>query len=150
MYLEEKIADLLNRVEVLEREAAIPRCSVSVLDQIRGIQNRVAIACGVDLESILGDSHLEHLVWPRHVAMYMVMQHVNASRKLMGDCFRREHSTLWHAVRAVRNRVAYDKVVARQVQTLEKLILEFKSARTGDMNNDSSPASAEIKDGSTL
>ncbi len=145
MYLEEQIADLLKRVAALERENSIPRCPGTVLDQIRGIQTRVAIACGVELEQLLGESRLESIVWPRQVAMFLVHKNVKASTPLIGGCFHRDHSTILHGVRTVKNRISYDASAAREVQTLEKLIVEFKSERAADFPVGSSPASAKRK-----
>jgi chromosomal replication initiator protein len=54
---------------------------------------------GVPMSYILGLSRVAHVVAARHLSMYRIRMELNYSYPAIGRIFKRDHSTVHHAVR---------------------------------------------------
>jgi chromosomal replication initiator protein len=68
------------------------------------IVDKVARLAGVEPADILGHSHRRDIAWPRQFAMWQARQH-GLPYVTIGRFFRRDHTTVIHACRAVEARM---------------------------------------------
>lgn len=86
---------------------------------IARIQRRVAEFYQIPEDEMTGQSRVARIAFPRQVAMYLARQLTNHSTTEIGLAFGgRDHSTVLHAVNAVRRRAAAEPVVGRAVSIL--------------------------------
>ena len=66
----------------------------------------------------------ENIAFPRQVAMFLSRQLTESSLSAIGDAFGgRDHGTVLHACRAVKNRMEVDSNVRQAVGYLEKQLV---------------------------
>lgn len=66
------------------------------------IQHRVAVAYGLDLRMLLSERRARHLARPRQVAMWLCARLLpGLSLPQIGRAFRRDHTTVLHAIRKI-------------------------------------------------
>ena len=88
------------------------------------IQKRVAEHYDIRLADMTSKRRPENIAFPRQVAMYLCRNLTEASLSAIGDAFGgRDHGTVLHAVRAVKNRMEVDPQVRQTVGYLEKQLL---------------------------
>ena len=104
------------------------------LDQLRmaeaagvsvgAIRNLVAAAYGLTPAQIASDRRNAHVVGARQVAMYLARLRATASYPVIGRQFGdRDHTTVQHAVRRVRELIARDPAFAAQIDKLDRAVL---------------------------
>lgn len=109
---QETVESLLR--EVLQEEG---RTSIS----IEVIQKRVAEYYDIRLADMSSKRRPENIAFPRQVAMYLARQLTESSLSAIGETFGgRDHGTVLHACRLVKNRMEVDANVRQKVQYLEK------------------------------
>lgn len=64
----------------------------------------------------------QEIALPRQAAMVLTMQFSGAALKTVGRLFKRDHGTVLHAERAIKNRRLTDKDFRRKYSTAEQLI----------------------------
>jgi chromosomal replication initiator protein len=100
--------------EVLHEEG---RFSIS----IDLIQKRVAEHFDIRLADMTSKRRPENIAFPRQVAMYLARQMTESSLNTIGEAFGgRDHGTVLHACRLVRDRMEVDANVRQVVHYLEK------------------------------
>jgi len=91
---------------------------------IEEIQRRVAEHYDIRLADMKSKRRPESIAFPRQVAMFISRQHTDNSLSEIGDAFGgRDHGTVMHACRAVKNRMEVDAQVRQTVGYLEKQLL---------------------------
>jgi len=83
--------------------------------------NQVADYFGVDISEVRGARRVKNLVFPRHVAMFLLNKDCNMSLVEVGSWFGgRDHTTVMHAVSKVENLLREVKAVEVDVENVRK------------------------------
>ncbi len=91
---------------------------------IDSIQKRVAEHYDIRLADMTSKRRPENIAFPRQVAMYLARQLTESSLSSIGDAFGgRDHGTVLHACRQVKDRMEIDANVRQTVSYLEKQLL---------------------------
>jgi chromosomal replication initiator protein len=100
--------------EVLHEEG---RCTIS----IESIQKKVAEHYDIRLADMTSRRRPENIAFPRQVAMYLSRTLTESSLNTIGEAFGgRDHGTVLHACRLVKDRMEVDASVRQVVHYLEK------------------------------
>jgi chromosomal replication initiator protein len=100
--------------EILHEEG---RYSIS----IESIQKKVAEHFDIRLADMTSKRRPENIAFPRQIAMYLSRQMTESSLSLIGEAFGgRDHGTVLHACRLVKDRMEVDGHVRQVVSYLEK------------------------------
>lgn len=111
----EKAEELLR--EVLHEEG---RYSIT----IESIQKKVAEHFDLRVLDMTGKRRPEHIAFPRQIAMFLARQLTETSFNEIGEAFGgRDHGTVLHACRLVKDRMQVDPQVRHIVNFLEKQLL---------------------------
>ena len=103
--------------EVLHEEG---RCSIS----IEIIQRKVAEHFDIRLADMTSKRRPESIAFPRQIAMFLSRQMTEVSLSAIGDAFGgRDHGTVLHACRLVKDRMQVDATVRQVVNYLEKQLM---------------------------
>jgi chromosomal replication initiator protein len=91
---------------------------------IEVIQKKVAEHFDIRLADMTSKRRPEHIAFPRQVAMFLARQLTESSLSTIGEAFGgRDHGTVLHACRLVKDRMEIDSNVRHVVNYLEKLLL---------------------------
>jgi chromosomal replication initiator protein len=91
---------------------------------IEMIQRRVAEYFDIRLADMSGKRRPEHIAFPRQIAMYLARTLTESSLNTIGEAFGgRDHGTVLHACRQVKDRMQVEPTVRQKVHHLEKLLL---------------------------
>ncbi|HOX01233.1 MAG TPA: chromosomal replication initiator protein DnaA [Candidatus Paceibacterota bacterium] len=91
---------------------------------IETIQKRVAEHFDIRLADMTSKRRPENIAFPRQIAMYLARQMTESSLSVIGEAFGgRDHGTVLHACRLVKDRMEVDANVRQVVQYLEKQLL---------------------------
>jgi chromosomal replication initiator protein len=103
--------------EILNEEG---RCSVN----IEVIQKKVAEHFDIRLADMTSKRRPESIAFPRQVAMFLARQMTETSLSAIGEAFGgRDHGTVLHACRLVKDRMEVDPNVRQVVSYLEKALM---------------------------
>ena len=109
----------LQVVEGLLREVLHEEGRLTV--NIDTIQKRVAEHYDIRLADMTSKRRPENIAFPRQVAMYLSRQMTESSLNTIGEAFGgRDHGTVLHACRLVKDRMSIDATVRQVVSYLEK------------------------------
>ena len=88
------------------------------------IQKKVAEHFDIRLADMTSKRRPENIAFPRQIAMYLARQMTESSLNTIGEAFGgRDHGTVLHACRLVKDRMQVDSQVRQAVQYLEKLLM---------------------------
>jgi chromosomal replication initiator protein len=88
---------------------------------IDAIQKRVAEHFDIRLADMTSKRRPEHIAFPRQIAMFLARQMTESSLSSIGEAFGgRDHGTVLHACRLVKDRMEVDSSVRQVVHLLEK------------------------------
>ena len=88
------------------------------------IQKRVAEHFDIRLADMASKRRPENIAFPRQVAMFLARQLTDSSLNTIGEAFGgRDHGTVLHACRLVKDRMTVDAQVRQVVNYLEKQLL---------------------------
>ena len=91
---------------------------------IESIQKKVAEHFDIRLADMTSKRRPENIAFPRQVAMFLSRQLTENSLNSIGEAFGgRDHGTVLHACRLVRDRMEVDATVRQVVSYLEKQLL---------------------------
>jgi chromosomal replication initiator protein len=91
---------------------------------IEVIQKRVAEHFDIRLADMTSKRRPENIAFPRQVAMYLSRQLTESSLNTIGEAFGgRDHGTVLHACRQVKDRMEVDSNVRQTVSYLEKQLM---------------------------
>ncbi len=112
----------LETVETLLREILQEESRQVVTIDV--IQKRVAEHYDIRLADMTSKRRPENIAFPRQVAMYLSRQLTESSLNTIGEAFGgRDHGTVLHACRAVKDRMETDPQVRQTVGYLEKQLM---------------------------
>ena len=114
----------LNRetVEGLLREVLHEEGRFSI--NIEAIQKRVAEHFDIRLADMTSKRRPENIAFPRQIAMFLSRQMTESSLNSIGEAFGgRDHGTVLHACRLVKDRMEIDPSIRQVVSYLEKQLL---------------------------
>src|SRR6202453_1846565 len=114
----------LNRetVQSLLREVLHEEGRFSI--NIEAIQKRVAEHFDIRLADMTSKRRPENIAFPRQIAMYLSRQMTESSLNTIGEAYGgRDHGTVLHACRLVKDRMEVDANVRQVVNYLEKQLL---------------------------
>jgi chromosomal replication initiator protein len=91
---------------------------------IEAIQKRVAEHYDLRHADMTSKRRPEHIAFPRQIAMFLSRQLTESSLSTIGEAFGgRDHGTVLHACRLVKDRMEVDAGVRHAVTYLEKQLL---------------------------
>ena len=91
---------------------------------IEHIQKKIAEHFDLRLADMTSKRRPENIAFPRQVAMFLAREMTEISLSAIGDAFGgRDHGTVLHAWRVVRDRMEVDATVRQQVNYLEKQLM---------------------------
>ena len=91
---------------------------------IEVIQKKVAENFDIRLADMTSKRRPENIAFPRQIAMYLSRQLTESSLNVIGEAFGgRDHGTVLHACRLVKDRMEVDSNVRQRVLHLEKLLM---------------------------
>jgi chromosomal replication initiator protein len=109
-------------VEGLLREVLNEEGRYSV--NIEVIQKKVAEHFDIRLADMTSKRRPESIAFPRQVAMFLARQMTDTSLSAIGEAFGgRDHGTVLHACRLVKDRMSVDANVRQVVSYLEKVLM---------------------------
>ena len=112
----------IEMVENLLRETLHEEGRFSV--SIEAIQKKVAEHFDIRLADMTSKRRPENIAFPRQIAMYFARQLTDSSLNAIGEAFGgRDHGTVLHACRLVKNRMEVDANVRQVVHYLEKQLM---------------------------
>lgn len=83
----------------------------------------VALAYGIHPKIMTGPSRERDHAWPRQVAMYLTRELTRRSYKSIGETYGgRDHSTVFHACQAVRQRIEDNSFDRDDIETLRQVL----------------------------
>jgi chromosomal replication initiator protein len=86
---------------------------------VERVQDLTAEAFGVTRDELVGHGRAPRLTWPRQVAMYLARVHTGATLPAIAACFGgRSHTTVLHACRRTKERIATDPEASTIVREL--------------------------------
>jgi chromosomal replication initiator protein len=91
---------------------------------IEAIQKKVAEHFDIRLADMTSRRRFENIAFPRQIAMFLTRQMTESSLNAIGDAFGgRDHGTVMHACRLVKDRMEVDASVRQLISHLEKQLL---------------------------
>ena len=112
----------LEVVEELLREVLHEEGRYSI--NIEVIQKKVAEHYDIRLADMASKRRPENIAFPRQVAMYLARQMTESSLNTIGEAFGgRDHGTVLHACRLVKDRMQVDAQIRQVVNYLEKQLM---------------------------
>ena len=112
----------IEMVETLLRETLHEEGRFTV--SIEAIQKKVAEHFDIRLADMTSKRRPENIAFPRQIAMYFSRQLTESSLNAIGEAFGgRDHGTVLHACRLVKNRMEVDANVRQVVHYLEKQLM---------------------------
>ena len=96
-----------------------PHTPGSAAPSIPAIQATVARRFGIETAALVGSTRAVAVAWPRHVAMHLARELTGESLPAIAAAFGgRSHTTVLHACRRTRERIAADPAAAADVDNL--------------------------------
>lgn len=134
------LSNVRSEIVTLERRLAVLRDTAAALqanprpifpgDQAERIVTTVAAHFDLAVSDLLGRSKVEPVVWARNVATYLVRELTRWPTHRVGNVFKRDHGTVIHAYRRVKDRASIDPAFAADVATLNaKLAIQCNSPK---------------------
>ena len=112
----------LEVVEGLLREVLHEEGRYSI--NIEAIQKKVAEHFDIRLADMTSKRRPENIAFPRQIAMYLARQMTESSLNCIGEAFGgRDHGTVLHACRLVKDRMEIDANIRQTVGLLEKKLM---------------------------
>jgi chromosomal replication initiator protein len=91
---------------------------------IEFIQKKVAEHFDIRVADMASKRRPEHIAFPRQVAMYLARNLTESSLNTIGEAFGgRDHGTVLHACRHVRDRMQVEPEIRQKVNTVERQLL---------------------------
>ena len=84
------------------------------------IQKSVAEFYGLKMPDLMGKARPANIAFPRQIAMYLARQLTTLSFPAIAEQFKRNHSTILHAVGAVGKKMEESQEFKREIQLLER------------------------------
>jgi len=82
------------------------------------VVKKVAKFFNLKTEDILGTSRRSEIVRPRQIAIYLMRKESNYSYPTIGDFLKKDHSTIMHSYKKIRDSVNRDETVLRELNAV--------------------------------
>ena len=102
--------------------------SPSLRVRVAAIMEMVSKVFEIPASALLEPTRIPRVAEPRQVAMSMIREHSDLSLAEVGSIFRRDHGTVIHAVKAVRNRCETDARFSERVSEISRQVRRRFSA----------------------
>lgn len=89
------------------------------LGDVAIIITAVARSYPINPKRLISRQRAQHVVVPRHIAMFLAAELTSHSLTAIGTAFDRDHTTVMHAIRVTRARMGVDPTFATTVETLK-------------------------------
>lgn len=89
---------------------------------IESIQNEVCNYYDIKLLDMMSNKRSREIVLPRQIAMYLARHFTDASFPLLGDQFRRDHTTVIHACEKIEKKLLKDVKLKEHIEELMEKI----------------------------
>jgi chromosomal replication initiator protein len=121
-------ASLTNTIVTVDRAEALLRELLQEEGRhtitIESIQKKVAEHFDIRIADMTSRRRPENIAFPRQIAMYLARQLTDSSLNVIGEAFGgRDHGTVLHAYRLVKDRMEVDANVRQTVNFLEKQLM---------------------------
>ena len=103
--------ELLQAVFAEEKESAV---------SVKDIQKAVSYEYGISMADMFNRKRPEPIAFPRQVAMYLSRKLTDLSLSVIGESFNRNHGTVLHACKLVRNRIDTNSKIRARIEQLER------------------------------
>ena len=111
------LAEVQAAVKALEHGNNVASCQFT---DIQACIDKACMACQVTEEDIMGRRRDADTAWARHLAVYLAVKLTTHSEQRIAEAFRRKRGTVAHSVAVVENRMATERLIKEQVETLLK------------------------------
>lgn len=88
------------------------------IDEAVSINRVIEMVCehfSVSIERLRSKNRSRNICYPRHVAMYLIYQHCMKSCQNVGNWFNRDHTTVLHAIKSIKNLIETDPTIRREI-----------------------------------
>lgn len=68
----------------------------------------------LSVDDLKSECRKRDLVFPRHLAMYLIKQRTGLSLSKIGEMFNRDHTSVMHAIRTIQNYIDTDSLNKRE------------------------------------
>lgn len=127
----QSVRQLLGRIEIRLADAIHDPCKiVNGRNRVTAIQHFCCERFGVSKEALTGKTRTELVVWARHVAVYLSRRFTDLNVVALGVAFKRDHTSMCHALKSVENRTSYDEGARAQVATMTTELEELFGRET--------------------
>jgi len=89
------------------------------------IIKEVAKYFGLTVEQVLAKGRLRENAMARFIAMFFIRKYCKLSWVKIGEYFLKDHATVIHGVRQVRNLLQFDKELQRDIEQLKEIFLNI-------------------------
>lgn len=79
--------------------------TVRLMDVVRA----VSVESGIKVSELMGLHRRRRVSWPRQVAMFVIHCHCHCTLSQIGRFFRRDHTTVMHAIQVMHKRLQNDE-----------------------------------------
>jgi len=86
------------------------------------IVKKVAKFFNLKTEEIMGTSRRSEIVRPRQIAIYLMRKESNFSYPTIGDYLKKDHSTIMHSYRKIKEAVGRDETVLRELNAVRDFL----------------------------
>jgi chromosomal replication initiation ATPase DnaA len=121
-----RIGRLEQRVIALEHLRAVPSPTSDDLSA-ETIVSTVCLVFEVDSALVHSAIRTAEIAWARQVCMHLMTQRLEWPAGKVGSYFKRHHSSTWHALRAVSDRISVDSHAREMVERVNGLLNQPRS-----------------------
>ncbi len=93
-------------------------------DRIDFINETVAQHFRLTVPQMMAQVRTERIAWPRQIAMAISRECTACSLQTIGSIFHKDHGTIIHAARTVKNRCDVQPATKALVEKIESLVME--------------------------
>jgi len=98
---------------------------------------------GVGLDELKGAGRKGNLIKPRHIIYYLANTELRLSLSNIGRMMKRDHTSILHGVKSMREKMRYDVNLSREVECVLSLSQEFEDDRQKLINEQAERARQE-------
>jgi chromosomal replication initiator protein len=102
---------------------------------IEEIQECVCRYFHLSRETLVSRSRKKSVYYPRQLAMYLCRQHTEATLKVIGKAFNRDHASVIHSLAVIQRKFKQDTTTRNHITFLESRILSGNPAHKWERDN---------------
>ncbi len=121
---------MLKRLVTLRSENITLRLSLGMAGDQQEMFGRILELCCAEWQvspaALASPTRQVTVAWPRHVIFFLAREMTRLSAKQIGSCFSRDHTTVLHSVRVVRDRMETEAELGARVKLLRQKLEEME------------------------